>query len=177
MPIWGKLADKYGNLRIIQICGFFVAFVPLVWFLSPMVSNFNPALLIYYLLFFEFFSGLVWAGFNLTTVNFIYDAVTRQRVALCVAYFNVFTGVGVFIGATLGGLIASTDFVFGMNSLLFVFLLSFIARMGVYLLMIGKIHEVREVETFDKHKFRKEFKKEVGEELMYFSYKWMRTQK
>jgi len=170
MPIWGKFADKYGNLRIIQICGFFVAFVPLVWFLSPMVAKFNPSFLIYYLLFMEFLSGLVWAGFNLTTVNFIYDAVTRQRVALCIAYFNFLVGIGVFVGATLGGFIASIDIVFGMNSILFVFLLSFIARMGVYLAMISKLKEVREVEKFDKKGFRKEFR----EELMYLSYKWMR---
>ncbi|MDO8622874.1 MAG: MFS transporter [archaeon] len=174
MPIWGKFADKYGNLRIMKICGFFTPFVPLVWLASPLVMNFNPNLLIYYLLFIEFLSGLVWAGFNLTIVNFIYDAVTRQRVALCVAYFNFFAGVGVFVGATLGGFIASMDLVFGMDSILFVFILSFIARMVVYLIMIRKIKEVREVETFDGEKFRKEFKKEVGEEMMYLSYKWMR---
>jgi MFS family permease len=170
MPVWGKFADKYGNLRIIQICGFFTPFVPLVWLASPLVSNFNPNLLIYYLLFMEFLSGAVWAGFNLTTVNFIYDAVTRQRVALCIAYFNFLVGIGVFVGAGLGGLIASMDFViFGVSSILFVFLLSFIARMGVYLLMISKIKEVREVEKFDKKGFRKEFR----EQLMYLSYKWM----
>lgn len=175
MPIWGKFADRYGNLRIMKICGFFTPFIPLVWLASPLVLDFNPGILIYYLLFMEFLSGLVWAGFNLTTVNFIYDAVTRQRIALCVAYFNLFVGIGVFIGATLGGIVASMNFVvFGMNSILFVFLLSFIVRFGVYLLMIGKINEVREVETFDGKKFGKEFRKEVGEELMYLSYKWMR---
>ncbi len=162
MPIWGKFSDKYGNLRIIKICGFFTPFVPLMWLMSTIVAKFNPAFLIYYLLIIEFLSGLVWAGFNLTSSNFIYDAVTRQRIALCVAYFNFFAGTGVFIGASLGGFIASMKFViFGMNSILFVFLLSFIARMAAYLAMISKIKEVREVESFDKRKFKKEFKEEL----------------
>lgn len=162
MPVWGKFSDKYGNLRIMKICGFFTPFVPLAWLISPIIAEFNPALLVYYLLIIEFLSGLVWAGFNLTSANFIYDAVTRQRVALCVAYFNFFVGAGVFIGASLGGFIASMNFViFGMSSILFVFLLSFIVRMGVYLAMISKIKEVREVEKFNKKEFKKEFKEEL----------------
>lgn len=162
MPVWGKFSDKYGNLRIMKICGFFTPFVPLLWLISPIIAKFNPALLVYYLLIIEFLSGLVWAGFNLTSANFIYDAVTRQRVALCVAYFNFFVGAGVFIGASLGGFIASMNFViFGMSSILFIFLLSFIVRMGVYLAMISKIKEVREVEKFNKKEFKKEFKEEL----------------
>ncbi|MDO8517398.1 MAG: MFS transporter [Nanoarchaeota archaeon] len=175
MPIWGKFADKYGNLRVIKITGFYIPFIPLVWFVSPLVAEYNMIILVLYLFIMELVSGAMWAGFNLAVVNFIYDAVTRQRVALCVAYYNVLNGIGIFIGATIGGFIASHDFViFGLTPILLVFLLSAIARFIVYFAMISKLKEVREVETFDGKKARKDFIKETREELMYFSYRWMK---
>ena len=179
MPVWGKFADKYGNLRIIKITGFYIPLVPLIWLISPLISGINQSLLLPYLFIMELLSGAMWAGFNLAVINFIYDAVTRQRVALCIAYYNVLGGVGIFFGATIGGFIASQNFViFGLTPILFVFLLSGIARFAVYFAMISKIKEVREVEKFEEKSFRKEFRESVGkelrEELMYFSYKWMR---
>jgi MFS family permease len=178
MPIWGKIADKYGNLKVIQVTGMFTPLVPFVWMASPLIIKFNPNILIYYLFVMEFFSGLMWAGFNLSIINFIYDAVTRQRVALCVAYFNALSGIGIFIGATLGGFIGSMNIsIWGLTPLLFVFLVSGIARFVVYFFMIRKIKEVREVENFDEKKFRKDIKEEIkkeGEEFLYLSYKWIK---
>ncbi len=34
MPFWGKLGDKYGEVKLIRICGFLIFLVPLLWFLS-----------------------------------------------------------------------------------------------------------------------------------------------
>jgi hypothetical protein len=108
----------------------------------------------------EFISNLIWAGFNLCYVNFIYDAVTRQRLALCIAYFNILNGIGVFIGASLGALMASINLsFFGLNPLLFVFLLSGVVRFIVYITMMPKIKEVREVQKYEKGEIRKEISK------------------
>ncbi|MCX6747293.1 MAG: MFS transporter [Candidatus Pacearchaeota archaeon] len=162
MPLWGKIADKYGNLKVLRLTGVFIPLVPIMWLLTPWIIRINPTAVIIYLFAAEFISGLIWAGFNLSTVNFIYDAVTRQRVALCVAYFNILNGIGVFIGATLGGFLASMNInIFGMNSLLFIFLLSGISRFMVYIVMIPKIKEVREVEKYEKGGFQKEFQNSI----------------
>jgi MFS family permease len=109
MSLWGKFSDKFGNLKIMRMTGGFIPLIPLLWLLTPFLVNINPALVIVYLLITEFISNFIWAGFNLSVVNFIYDAVTKQRLALCVAYYNIFRGVGVFIGATLGGILASAN--------------------------------------------------------------------
>ena len=159
IQLWGRFTDRFGNLKVVEITGIYIPFVPLVWLLSPLVAKFNPSLLIIYLFTFEFISGMMWAGFNLSSVNFIYDAATRQRVALCIAYFNILSGIGVFIGASLGGLISSInhDF-FGLGPFLFIFLLSFIIRLGAYIFMISRIKEVREVEKYEHGILKKQFR-------------------
>lgn len=146
MPLWGKFADHYGNIKLTKITSFLVAFVPLLWVVSIFISK---EFLLSYLVLIEAFSGIVWAGFNLSSSNFIYDAVTRQRMALCVAYFNLLSGIGIFIGATLGGFLSSLPFtILGFSSILMMFFISGIARIIVALIMTPKIKEVREVKKF-----------------------------
>jgi len=148
MPTWGRLADKYGNIRILRITGLMIPAIPLLWILTPELSP-NPLNLFIFIIIIESFSGMLWAGFNLSSANFIYDAVTRQKTSLCSSYFNILQGIGIFIGAIAGGLISSQDFVFlGLSPILFVFALSGIMRFFAYALMISRIKEVRDVKTF-----------------------------
>ncbi|MFA5175884.1 MAG: MFS transporter [Candidatus Nanoarchaeia archaeon] len=152
IPAWGKFADKYGNLKVIIIAGFLIPIIPLLYLLTPYIHG---QMLMPFLLIIEVISGFSWAGFNLSASNFVFDAVTREKMALCVSYFNIVDGLGTFIGATIGGIIASFDFVFfGFETLLFIFLLSGITRLFVSLLFIGKLKEVRKVRNFGLKEFR-----------------------
>lgn len=146
MPLWGKFADHYGNIKAVKITAFLIPLIPLLWFFSPFIANYS---LLGYLVIVEAFSGAIWAGFNLSSSNFIYDAVTRQRMALCTAYFNILCGTGTFVGAILGGFLSSLPFTLvGFSSILLIFFLSSIARFVVVILMAPKIKEVREVKKF-----------------------------
>jgi MFS family permease len=145
--LWGKFSDKYGNLKTMNITGLLIPFLPLLWLCSMFFKTTTSVFI--YLLIVECLSGLIWAGFNLAAGNFIYDAVSRQRIAICTCYFNIISGVGVLIGATLGGIISSHSFTFfGLSPILFVFLLGGIARILIYLAMNSKIKEVRAVKPF-----------------------------
>jgi MFS family permease len=148
MPFWGRFADKYGNVKTIKITSILTALVPLGWFLSYFLFSSGSGL-VPFLIVIEFYSGMVFAGFSLTTSNFIYDAVTRQKMALCVSYFNAINGFSVFIGSILGGLIASSfNMVFGISILLIVFLISGILRLIVSLSYVTRFNEVRLVKNF-----------------------------
>lgn len=167
MPLWGKFADKFGNLKVIRMTGALVFLVPIAWILVPLFMAISPTAAIIYLLIEEFLNNFIWAGFNLSAVNFIYDAVTRQRLALCVAYYNILNGIGVFIGASLGGLVSSFNFnFFGFTPILFIFLVSGIARFLVYIFMMPMIKEVREVEKYEKGEIKIGLKKELGKILL-----------
>jgi MFS family permease len=164
MPLWGKFSDKYGNLKTMKISGGLVFLVPILWLISPILTG---SLLFIYLISIEALSGAIWAGFNLASANFIYDAVTRQRMAICSAYMNIINGTGVFIGATLGGIISSLNFkIFGIGPLLFIFLLSGIARLVVYVIMAPAIKEVRPVKNFNLKKSAKERLKFLNKKSM-----------
>ena len=159
MPLWGKIADKHGNLSIIKITGALIPFVSLLWIAAPLILPLSHTGLIVYLLAIEALSGIAWSGFNLCVANFVFDAVTRERFPICLAYSNILNGIGVFIGATLGGIISSLNFSFGwISPLIFIFLLSGVARTMVYVFMIPQIKEVRKTENKDENEIGKELR-------------------
>ena len=148
MPAWGKFADRYGNVKVMKICGPMIPFIPILWVFSALILNTNVPV-VGYLFIIEIFSGFVWAGFNLAAGNFIYDAVSKQRMAICVSYFSILSGFGVVVSATLGGIISSMNFsIGGITPMLFIFILGAIVRLVVYLIMDSRIKEVRPVNEF-----------------------------
>ncbi|MEI6058552.1 MAG: MFS transporter [archaeon] len=158
MTLWGNFADKYGNLKLMKICGTFVFIMPFAYLSTMFISSNTTAIIAIFCI--EAFSGFVWGGFNLASGNFIYDAVTDQRLPICASYFNIINGFGAFVGATVGGLLGTIAFdlpkVVFLSSLAVVFVLSGFLRLGVYLFMIPKLKEVRDVDHFDTKKHIKE---------------------
>jgi MFS family permease len=139
MDYWGKEIDKKGCVFVMKFCGAFIFLIPVLWLFSIFFpSNF----LVFYLFFVEFFSGYVWAGFNLAASNYIFNTVTRQRIAICTTYFSIITSISSFFGASIGGGISSIfSSVAGISSILFIFILSAVLRLAVYIFMIGKVRE------------------------------------
>jgi MFS family permease len=159
VQLWGKFADNYGNLKVIKWTGLLIPLIPLLWFFSFFVVKINFTATIIYLIAVEIFSGFVWAGFNLCARNFIYDAVTREKLALCISYYNILSGITVFIGATIGGAIASMNFnLFGIGPILFIFLLSTILRFTFYFVLMPKVQEVRGVKEYKDGEFGRELR-------------------
>lgn len=159
VPLWGKFADNYGNLKVVKWTGLLIPLIPLLWFLTLFVIKINFVLVIVYLIAVEIFSGFVWAGFNLCARNFIYDAVTREKLALCISYYNILSGITVFIGATIGGAIASLEFnFFGVGPILFLFLLSALMRLLFYFVLMPTVKEVRGVKEYKDGEFGRELK-------------------
>jgi MFS family permease len=158
MPVWGRFSDKYGNLRTMKLTGIFIPLIPLMYFISYFIPSFVGKII--FLIILEAMSGIIWAGFNLAAGNFIYDTVSRQRLGLCVAYFNMLNGIGNFLGAMFGGLLSFLNLNFlGLSSILVVFLISAFLRLALFLFISPRVKEVRDVPNFDiGDDFRKRFK-------------------
>jgi len=134
---WGRHADKIGNLKIIKFTSPLIGLIPLLWIFSR-----HPV----FLFFAQVFSGFLWAGFNLCTTNFIYDAVIPEKRTRCISYFNVLNGLALCAGALLGGfLLQRLPALFGYK-ILTLFLISSTLRIMVSILMPLKLKEVRPVE-------------------------------
>ncbi|MEM0465625.1 MAG: MFS transporter [Candidatus Pacearchaeota archaeon] len=146
MPFWGRYTDKVGTVKVMKITGLFLFTVPIGYVITFFLIKYNLGQLSFPILIItECFSGFIWAGFNLSAANFIFDSVTRQRLAICVAYYNSINTLGTFIGATIGGVIASFNLI-TIPSLIIVFIVSALGRLIAFLIMGKKIKEVRKVD-------------------------------
>jgi MFS family permease len=141
MTYWGPLSDLYGNYRILFTTAVVLPLLPVGWIV---LKNF------YLLLILQMFSGFVQAGFNISTTNFIFDAVRRENISKIMAYFNTLNTTCAFLGAAIGGLLVNTlqDTHFPgsiFNAFTTVFAVSLVLRILVVLAYLKGFKEVRNV--------------------------------
>jgi MFS family permease len=148
---WGELTDRFGNKKILNICGWGIGIVPLLWLFSPAL---------WYMMVIQVYGGFVWAGFSLAAANFMFDAVSPPKRARCAAYQGMVNGVCVFAGSLLGGFVAghlpASFTVFGwtwtpVSTLLFIFLISGFMRLVTAAIALRHFKEVRDVERVSHH--------------------------
>ena len=146
---WGKLIDKKGTKLVLYITGMLTPLIPLFWLFS---SNF------YYLIFIEMFSGASWAGFNLSSSNFIFDTVKPENRIRCVSYFKFFDSMATVAGAFLGGLLLPhlPSWVF-ISSIPILFLISGVFRLITSLSLLPTLKEARFIEMEVGHSFFKTY--------------------
>lgn len=135
MNWWGLHADHIGNRRVIRLSSFFLPLIPFIWIFSHNV---------WYLVAAQVFAGFFWAGFNLSSSNFIYDAVTPEKRTRCIAYYSVINCLAIFLGALTGaGLIKILPPILGY-SIMPLFMISAIGRTLV-VIFLSNFREVRQV--------------------------------
>ncbi|HOW87500.1 MAG TPA: MFS transporter [Candidatus Omnitrophota bacterium] len=133
-PLWGKHADRVGNAKILKTTSLLIPLIPVLWLFS---SN------LVYLFLIEIFAGFVWGGFNLCSLNFIYDAVSPGKRVRCLGYFSFINGVATFVGAGLGGYLAERLPMLNGSRILTLFVISAFFRLLSHFLLSRQFHEVR----------------------------------
>lgn len=133
-PIWGYHADRYGNARVLRFTGRLIPIIPFLW----VAFGTFP-----YILIIELFAGFVWGGFNLCSVNFIFDAVSPEKRIRCLSYVGFINGMAIFLGASAGGWLATHLPPIHGTALVSVFAVSGILRFLSYFLLSKKFKEVR----------------------------------
>ncbi len=136
---WGVIADRFGNKRVLVLTGFLIPFIPLLWLFT---KNF------YYLLSIEVISGIVWAGFNLTTANYVFDLVGSKNRMAYNAYYGGLTTLAVFLGALVGSALHVVAAWIGMHDITLLFSVSFLLRFAVVLFFLTTLKEMRDVEGY-----------------------------
>ena len=138
LPAWGRHADRAGCMKVIRLTSLLLPLLPLMW----LVSASKP-----YLIFIQIVSGFAWAGFNLAASNFIFDAVSEVKRVRCIAYFNLINGLGIFFGATIGGLLIEHLPRLMGSGILMIFLVSGLLRLAVRFVFLPGLREVKKVEN------------------------------
>jgi MFS family permease len=146
MKQWGLFADRFGNRIVLLINGYLLPILPLMWI---GIKSFNGVIVVAVL------GGLSWAGWAMSSGNFIFDAVSSEKRARCAAYLQVVNSIGVFLGCLLGVYLTSTDIeaiVIGnyrydfYTPIQYCFLVSAVLRLLVMVIFMPLVREVREVE-------------------------------
>jgi hypothetical protein len=134
VTFWGRYADKAGNLKVMRIVSFAIPFVPLLWLVSPNV---------FYLVLVQLFSGACWAGFDLCSGNFIFEAAPPGKRLKYIAYYKALSALFMALGALAGVyLLGVVRPVLGYN-ILALFVLSGVLNLAVTMVMFPKLKEVR----------------------------------
>jgi len=134
IELWGKLADNYGNYTVLCITSITLPIVPILWIL-----NSSPI----YLILPSAVSGIAWAGFLLASTNFIYDNTEAQKRGFIISYFNMISGVGIFLGAGLGAILIKYVNTSLVEPIIAIFIIGALARMLVVYFGLSQINEVR----------------------------------
>lgn len=148
--LWGKYADRFGNRNIMHVSLFLIALIPICWAIPAYFLEGNP-ILFYFILFAEGLSGFAWAGFELSTFNYMLETSPSGLRARMFAYFNMIWGASVFVGGFVGSLLLFLfpAHVFTIKAIVFVFVISSLLRFLVFLLYMPRIKEVRVQKKFD----------------------------
>jgi len=142
---WGRISDVFGNRLILVTTGSMIPFLPLLWLVS---ANF------WYLIGVQVVSGFAWAGFSLSSGNFLYDLIPSARRSTAMAFHNVLVAIGVFLGGMFGALLTRVVpaewTVAGQalsvpSVLLAVFAVSACLRILVAAVFLPRLREVRQV--------------------------------
>ena len=136
MTWWGKRIDKAGSIKVLKITSLFVPFVPLGWL---------PSRSLWWLGIMQVFSGFAWAGFQLASSVFIFDAAPPQNRTRYIALYNSLIYLGASVGALVGGVVTPHLPPIRGTSFLSIFAVSGAARLAVALFFRPRIKEVREV--------------------------------
>lgn len=141
IELWGKIADKYGNYKVLSITSILIPMVPILWILFP-----NP---IYLILVPSVIQGISWAGFRLAAGNFIYDNVSQQKRGLAVSYYNMLIGIGICLGAGLGAFLIKFLTLTFIEPIFLIFIISSVTGMIVIYWWMPKIKEVRKIKKLE----------------------------
>lgn len=160
LPLLGKVSDRFGNVNLMRICSWLIAMTPLWWVGSIFIYN-DLGLRLYLLLVPSIVGGFAWAGYNLAVNNYAYDAISQRKRGYGVSYMNLLVGVGTFIGAGIGSLVAWTGVSF-MSTMIFIFLISGVGRFLVAIFGIKYLKEVRHVKKFSSYYLIREFRPMQG---------------
>ncbi|HQU16485.1 MAG: hypothetical protein B7Z66_05125 [Chromatiales bacterium 21-64-14] len=142
---WGRISDAFGNRLILALTGSLIPFLPALWLVS---TSF------WYLIAVQILAGLSWAGYSLSSGNFLYDLVPSPKRTTYLAFHNTLVNVGLFLGAMLGAWLASalpTRFTVAgheirwISVLYGVFLVSTLVRATVAIAFLPRLREVRTV--------------------------------
>ena len=118
VPIWGRLAAKYGTYRLLWIGGAGIVPVSAMWLVSTSLP---------WLVFVQLTGGALWAAYELAMFLLFFEAIVDEERTSVLTTYNLAQAISTVGGSLIGGMILLT---WGRepNTYLMIFGLSALAR-------------------------------------------------
>jgi len=140
-PYWGKLIDRYGTRPVLFSTTLLIPFIPLLWI---------PAADLSYVILIQFYSGVVWAGFDLAVFNMLLKISPNNKTHVYSSLYNSLITFLTFLGMLIGSFMIyfvdslSLGFIAGIQ---IIFLISGILRFIVAALALPRITKKMQVNS------------------------------
>tara|TARA_Y100001970_G_scaffold144503_1_gene177455 strand:- start:1010 stop:1564 length:555 start_codon:yes stop_codon:yes gene_type:complete len=138
---WGRMGKSKGNLCILKLTTILMVVLPLLW-ISVYYFNYEGRIVVSLII--NVLAGISFAGFGLSSFNYLYEISDKKEVVKISSLVNCLKGIGVFAGAVIAGSIVDSqaiiDFTSNYNftSIQFSMLISTILRFLSYSIL-GKL--------------------------------------
>lgn len=100
LSLWGQIADRFGQRRVLLVCMTGVVLLPLFW----VVATPSTVWLLYCN---AIISGIWWPGIGLAQANRLMEQSPAKARGAYLALFAASTGLAYFLASMMGGLIAN----------------------------------------------------------------------
>ncbi len=139
---WGPLIDKFGNYVIMRLCAVGILIPPFFWVFTKSL---------YFIKLIQIVAGFMWAGFTLSTLNFIFDSIKKEHISIATAITTSLNNLMAFFGSITSGFLSIIVpqfhlFKFSALNLEIIFFISFVARLITIILFSRSFKEVRKTQ-------------------------------
>lgn len=150
MWIWGHLSDRFGNKPVMVMAASVLTVVPMLW----LFTSTDPLAVYVGIPLLHITGGFFWAGYNLCSVNLVFQLAPKERNAAFFATWAACNGIAAGAGTILGGLLvkllaaAANRYDFALPGIEFklIFVLSGALRI-ISLLFLRQFKEPRSLPT------------------------------
>ncbi len=130
MPFWGRLADRKGNIQVLNLVSRVIPFIPVCWLFF---SNLG------YFIVVQAISGICWGAYDLCTQNYLFKLAPSEKKLRYIVYSKSLILFCMFIGGLISVYLLNEIFPISGSRILSIFLVSGIFRGLVALYIVPKL--------------------------------------
>jgi len=136
---WGRVGKVRGNLHLLKLTTILMVILPLLW-ISVYYFNYEGRIIVSLII--NILAGITFAGFGLSSFNYLYEISDEKEVVKISSLVNCLKGIGIFVGAVIAGSIVDSKTIinftsnYNFTSIQFSMVLSTILRFLSYFMLI-----------------------------------------